>query len=624
VTPVPGTSIPTALQAALDGRFLVEQRLGQGGMGAVYLARDIGLDRPVAIKQLHPQLAAQPAFRARFLQEARTAARLAHPHIVPIHAVEERGEVVCFVMGYIPGVTLAERVRTRGPLPPAEVTRLIQEVAWALAYAHRNGVIHRDVKPENILLERGTGRALVTDFGIARLTGDAPATGDGELLGTPRMVSPEQAAGEPLDGRSDLYSLGVVAFFALTGRYPFEGDTAGQLLAQHLTMPAPPVAAVRPGVPRALAQAVDRCLSKPPEARYANGEELAVALQSAGPAPAPRALRRILQEMSDLGVDLVGFATLAAIALTTQALTRDFLGFGFFYTGALAALLVSLVGLRGLGISRTIREAVQEGWTAADLRALAEQEARSEPDRAPASPDLRTTLAGYVVGLAALAAFWIGPKQWIQAGGHVLLSLAVELVSLALPVALGRWLGQALEAPRRGRPGWLSRFFLRFKSGWIFRLFGRGASGPAGPGLAIPDQPTEVLLADQARELLRALPSPERERLDGAGDLLLRLERNAVQLRRRLADLDRAAGAVGQAETPGRRAVEESLRKEREETVRRFGAAVSALDTLRLELVRARAGLHPPDGLTQNLETLRKLTERIDDALDVEDAAGGE
>jgi hypothetical protein len=619
VTPVPGTSVPAALQAALDGRFLVERRLGQGGMGAVYLAQDIGLDRPVAIKQLHPQLAAEPAFRARFLQEARTAARLAHPNIVPIHAVEDRGEVVCFVMGYVPGLTLAEHVRTRGPLPAAEVTRLVQEVAWALAYAHRNGVIHRDVKPENILLERGTGRALVTDFGIARLTGDAP--GREELLGTPRMVSPEQAAGEPVDGRSDLYSLGVVAFFALTGRYPFEGDTAGQLLAQHLTMPAPPVAAVRPGVPRALAQAVDRCLSKPPEARYATGEELAVALQSAGPVPAPRALQRILQEMSGLGVDLVGFATLAAIAITTQALTRDFLGVGFLFTGALAALLVSLIGLRGLGISRTIREAVQEGWTAADLRALADREARSEPERPHAS--LRTTLVGYAAGFAALAAFWIGPKQWIQAGGHVVPLLAVELVSLALPIALGRWLGQALEAPRNGRPGWLSRFFLRFKSGWIFRVFGRGARGPAGPSLAIPDQPTEVLLADQARELLSALPSFERERMDGAGDLLLRLERNAVQLRRRLADLDRAAGTVGQSETPVRYAVEGSLREEREVTVRRLGAAVSALDTLRLELVRARAGLLPSDGLTQNLEALSKLTERIDGALDVEDAAEG-
>jgi serine/threonine-protein kinase len=138
-------------------------------MGIVYLARDLALERPVAIKLLPPALARLPGLRGRFLQEARTAARLSHPHIVPIHAVEDHGELVCFIMAYVPGETLAERVRAEGPLPTTTVSRIVQEVAWALAYAHQHGVIHRDVKPENILLERGSGRALVMDFGIARV-----------------------------------------------------------------------------------------------------------------------------------------------------------------------------------------------------------------------------------------------------------------------------------------------------------------------------------------------------------------------------------------------------------------------------------------------------------------------
>ena len=232
-----------ALQAALSGQYVVERELGRGGMGIVFLARDVALDRPVAIKLLPPALATA-AQRDRFLQEARTAARLAHPHIVPIHAVEQRGDLVFFVMGYIAGTTLAERVRANGPLDPATATRMLQEVAWALAHAHQHGVVHRDIKPENILLERGTGRAVVTDFGIAR-GADTASSGPQRIVGTARFMSPEQAAGEPVDGRSDLYSLGVTAFYALTGRYPFDAAGVPALLVQQQTLPAPPIASLR-------------------------------------------------------------------------------------------------------------------------------------------------------------------------------------------------------------------------------------------------------------------------------------------------------------------------------------------------------------------------------------------
>src|SRR6185503_2192890 len=179
----------------------------------------------------------------------------AHPHIVPIHAVEEHGDIVFFVMGFVDGETLGERVIRVGALPPSDAMRIIQEVATGLAHAHARGVVHRDVKPDNILLERGSGRALVTDFGIARVDTNVGDTGEGRIVGTPRYMSPEQASGGAVDARSDVYSLGVVAFFAATGRAPFEADSAAAMLAKHVATPAPSAASVRPGLPARFAVA---------------------------------------------------------------------------------------------------------------------------------------------------------------------------------------------------------------------------------------------------------------------------------------------------------------------------------------------------------------------------------
>src|SRR6185312_74284 len=221
------------LQAALAGEYSLQRELGRGGMGIVYLARDVQLDRDVAIKVLPPHLARTRESRERFLREARTAAGLSHPHIVPIHRVGEAhapaadgGEgtpFVFFVMGYVEGETLGERLRTKGPLPPAEAARVMREVEGALAYAHGRGIIHRDVKPDNILLEAGTGRALVTDFGIAHGGRDASAARDpGKVMGTAHFMSPEQAAGAAVDGRSDIYALGVVGYLSVSGRLPIK------------------------------------------------------------------------------------------------------------------------------------------------------------------------------------------------------------------------------------------------------------------------------------------------------------------------------------------------------------------------------------------------------------------
>src|SRR5436190_6352044 len=270
------------LERAVAGRYVLERELGRGGMGIVLLARDLSLDRPVALKMLPALLASQPLLRERFLREARTAAGLSHPHIVPIHAVEEHEGIAFIAMAFVDGETLADRVRRTGPLPPHEVARILREVAWALAYAHGRGIVHRDVKPDNILIERGSGRAMVTDFGIARPSDNAAAskqlTLEGQLIGTAAFMSPEQGAGEPVDGRSDLYALGGVGFFALTGRAPFEATTLEAVLVARFTRAAPAVASIRPDVPSALAATIDRCLAREPHDRFASAEALAEAL----------------------------------------------------------------------------------------------------------------------------------------------------------------------------------------------------------------------------------------------------------------------------------------------------------------------------------------------------------
>jgi hypothetical protein len=598
-----------ALSAALVGRYLLEDEIGRGGMGIVYRARDIALDRTVAIKLLPPSFAADPDLRSRFLQEARTAAGLSHPHIVPVHAVEDHGAIVCFVMAYVPGVTLAQRVRAEGPMPAEAVTRLVREVAWALAYAHQRGIVHRDIKPENILLERGSGRALVSDFGIAQLA-ESSVTPKGALRGTTRYLSPEQAAGSALDGRSDLYSLGVTAWFALTGRFPFEGENAVALIVRQAAAPAPPIALARPGLPRELAAAIDRCLAREPADRFPSGEALADALDGGAAPPIPPVLRRLAREISEGTVDITGFATLAVVAGVAQSLIRDFLGFGQIYTLGLGALMAGLVGLRGLLLTRLAREAVSEGWQPRDLLRVIDRDARERSAREP-RPPLWRPMALYLGGLVAITLLWLGPKQWAQGDFSGVLSWLVELLSLGLPVALGRWIGSVLEAPRDGKPGLLTRAFLRFKGAMIFRVASLGIKGRATPA-ALDDRPTEVVLAGAARDLLRALPAPERDRMHDAGPLLEELEATARSLRQRLDELDAAAGAVGGDDSPRRRKALEELASARQGAVARLATALEALDQLRLDLLRARAGVGS-DGLTESLAKLERLNATLEE-----------
>ena len=276
--------LPARLAEALGDAYTIEGEVGRGGMGVVYRARDERLQRRVAIKVLPPELAFQKDIRERFTREAQTAAKLSHPHIVPIHTVGEGQGLVYFVMGYVDGESVAGRIRRRGKLPVDEARRIMAEAADALSAAHALSIIHRDIKPDNILLEGSRGRVMVTDFGIAKAlssTSGATLTGAGVAIGTPAFMSPEQAAGErEIDGRSDVYSLGVVAFQMLTGELPFTAPTVAGILMKQITEPAPDIRLRRPDVPEDLALAVSRCLEKDPENRWPSADALRRSLES--------------------------------------------------------------------------------------------------------------------------------------------------------------------------------------------------------------------------------------------------------------------------------------------------------------------------------------------------------
>jgi serine/threonine-protein kinase len=271
----------TVFSSALSGQYEVEREIGRGGMGVVYLARDLRLDRMVAIKTLPLHLASDPAIRERFLREARTAARLSHPNIVPVHRADEVGGQVFFVMGFVDGDSVAATLASAKALSPQRTVPILRDVAAALGYAHRHGVIHRDVKTENILLDTMSGRAMVTDFGIARVGEAAPLTATGQILGTVYYLSPEQVAGESVDLRTDIYALGVVGYAMLAGRFPFDGPLASAVLVAHVNKQPVPLAAVAPHVPASLASIIDRCLAKNPAHRYQTCAELDAALAAA-------------------------------------------------------------------------------------------------------------------------------------------------------------------------------------------------------------------------------------------------------------------------------------------------------------------------------------------------------
>ena len=277
VCPVdPTDELRQRLARTLAGRYEITRLLGRGGMAVVFLAEDLALERQVAIKVLPPEMAHDTKLIPRFQQEAKTAAKLDHPNIIPIYRVESEAGLVYFVMKYVTGRSL-EQLLEEGPLPIDLARRVLREAALALGHAHQRRIVHRDVKPANIMME-ADGRVILTDFGISKaVQGASQLTGTGTIIGTPHYMAPEQAKGLEVDGRADQYALGIVGHQILTGKQPFDGSAHSILYKQVFELP-PPVLASRPDVPRDLSVALERALSKDPEQRFPTMEDFAAAL----------------------------------------------------------------------------------------------------------------------------------------------------------------------------------------------------------------------------------------------------------------------------------------------------------------------------------------------------------
>jgi serine/threonine-protein kinase len=614
-----------AVQEALAGRYSLERELGRGGMGVVYLAHEVSLDRPVALKLLPAHFAAVPALRERFLREARTAAKLSHPHIVPIYAVDQVRDFVFFAMAYVNGETLGQRIRARGPLPASDSARMLREVAWALAYAHAQGVIHRDVKPDNILLEDATGRALVTDFGIAAVakgaeaTAAAPLTGKGEIVGTAEFMSPEQAAGEPVDGRSDLYSLGCVGYFALSGRLPFEAPTVAAILAKHLTQTPVPLTSAAPEAPARLARAVDRCLAKAPAERFATGEALAEALvaSAVGRKELPVPLRVFLKRSRESFNSASGAAAVTGLMVVPMIVGTVVQGS---LSGTVAAMGVGalLLSMPIISVLFQARRLAKAGYGFEDLRlavrddvAQRDEELRFEfstgkslPVRV-AYPVMWTALASTLlsaIGASTIHALAI-PAIWGVFG----VSLFTFTVSGAI-VARHQTRTQDLWG-KRSLKFWKSRI-----AGWLYRLATRGAARGT-PATGVTHRPTELAIGLAADRLFEQLPKPVRAQLGDLPHTLRRLETDAQGVRARIEELNALLAQAGEGRTTvaadRRAALRDRLEHEREKAEAQLRDAVTALETVRLNLLRMHAGVASVASVTADLEAAREVSAAV-------------
>ena len=570
-----------ALQQAVAGHFAIEREVGRGGMGIVFLARDLTLDRPVAIKLLAPPLAAEPSIRSRFLNEARTAARLSHPNIVPVHAVEDRDGLVFIILAYVDGETLGQRVRRAGPLSRADGLRVVREVAWALGHAHATGIVHRDVKPDNVLLEAHNGRALVTDFGIAGLAGEAATSGVAPM-GTPHYMSPERIEGGPGDARSDLYGLGVTAFFALTGRLPFDGDSVREILLQHLHTIPPPIGTLRPDLPDRFAAAVDRCLRKDPDDRFPTAEALLEELGAAGAqgGEAPPAVATFVRDARALVGD-IGASWLAAgtsLAIYAAFFRGDMFAAIAFYP--IAALLAG-VGLFRFGeLVLGTRQLLRQGYSHAAVRPAALLEQRQEEaTRTPEAPGIRA-LTERPVPMALIGAVKTALFVWLATSSNDTLRLIGIVGAVLMPTATLR---QAWRVSHGARGFWARLLQGRFGR-FLFRVARLGIGRTALPVAA--DAPTALLLGEAAERLFQALPAEQRRAFADLPAVIERLQADA---------LAPADGTAAKA---------------------RRSTALAAMESLRLDLLRLQAGEVQRDQLTQDLDAARRLARSVDRLLD--------
>lgn len=615
------------LQLALAGTWSVERELGTGGMGRVYLARDVRLDRPVALKVLRPDLAADAESRARFLREARTGARLAHPNIVPIYAVEEREGLVFFVMGLVDGETLGARIRREGPLDCATAERFLRDMAWALGYAHAMGIVHRDVTLENMLLERSTGRCLLADFGIAA---EIEASAAGPLLGTPAYLAPEVIQGQPATTRSDLYALAVAGWTMLTGRPPFLADDTPALLMQHLTEPAPPLDRAAPATPRRLAAAIMTGLAKDPAARPGNMEEWLGSIQEQGSGhQLARPLRRwitrgaLIRPAYAIGMTITAMVTLeAAIGwygavpsfLSARLAWRMLLGWSADVIHGFVAVACIVVLCHLVTEFVMLRRLARNGYGIEDLRHAQAQRRAEAVHAGPVEPTLLGRVVNDLAWLAGITfllilLIFMPSHRLFMTGGEM--STIREVQQLLLTLAqwsyvafwTGLGFGFLVPATRTAPDGWLARTRERF---WASRL-GAAMLRIASVGLPryLPaaetlHRPTELVLDLAIDDLWKALPATTRQGLDHLPGVVDRLRQRVGELR----DLERMLAKPAHVRSAEARALRERLAQRQRD-------GLAALEQLRL-LVGALGHAASPMGvMTAHLAQARDLEEDL-------------
>ncbi|HVX88656.1 MAG TPA: serine/threonine-protein kinase, partial [Gemmatimonadales bacterium] len=570
--------------------------------------------RWVAIKLLPPDRATDPEMRSRFLGEARLAAKLSHPNIIPIHAVEEREGFVFFVMAFIDGETLTQRVLGRGPLTASEGIRVLREAAWALAYAHDQEVVHRDIKPDNILIESGSGRVLIADFGIAAALSDL--TG-GRGSGTPEFMSPEQVLGLPLDTRSDVYSLGASAYFAFSGRLPVMGETVAEILAHQVATTAVPLSSLEVAVPRKVASLVDRCLAKEPDQRPASAQALAeqLALAIEQRREAPPALRAFVKRSGRLdggGTLVAGFLLIPA-ATAVSAWIGLAAGWATFVLGAtilpIGYLVAAARRLRLLGFAHDDLAPAYR----AEIDYAREELAlghRAQPTLAERILASVARIGGTLAGTSLAGLFVL---LYFEARSTLPLFTFIEplVLTFVLSFSAGVFAAIGYLALAQRRTDVESEFWSKIWLGrigrGIFTLAGKFLRG-RGRSVAMTHRATELSLGLAAEELFEQLPKASRAQLSELPVVLRRLQANAQSLRARYDRFQEALADLGDA---GSSAAYADLRAARDEVHGKLGEAVGALETIRLDLLRLHAGAATIAGITTQLARATEVSEQV-------------
>ncbi len=590
-------------------------------MGIVYLARDVILERPVAIKLLAPAIASRTDVRRRFLREARIAAQCFHPNIVPIHGVEESGDLAWFVMAYVPGETLADRLRRVGPLPADAIRRIGREIGWALSYAHERGVVHRDVKPENILLEQGTDRALIADFGIAFHEASAAnaLTGmhsSGEVAGTARFMAPEQALGEAVTGRADLYALGVTLYLAATGRYPYEGGSALAIIAQQSVARAPSVRTHAPHLPDSLVDAIDQCLATDAADRFDSAASFVAAFErtpDGGELPIEaRAVRLGASRTKTLAEWTIAIAFASFFWVVGE--DAGSLGRAILVHVIQGVLMLAAAGvaLRGSETLLAARRSLKLG--------VAPQDVADALAPAPTSTrrPMRTVQGTAVLCSAFLLAVAQGHvDQW---GLPTALESILSLMTWLLPPLM---IKRSLAAARQtsGFSAWFYSFVRQPLAtrvvGWIGRKTSAIVNRPI-PAHA----PTEILLGRAAADIFARLPEAAQRDLRALPAAAAALAQEATMLRRRALEI---SGEQRRLRVSARPATPRELPKatktldlERAAVNGRLGATIAALEAMRLDLLRLDTRITLPGTLTEQLDVVRDLQRRVDAVRDVD------